>query len=526
MKFKLIIFCLIASFGYALVQTPLVLAQDELTVQETPIAAEIEESSITDELEAVAEVTEDIPEPVAPAVTENKDVLLGVEELILENEEDHIDFFSQQNLTKENNLRQMDLYHLQKAKFKFINGDLNLAEFYLNRIDDKKSNVVNVKKRYMAMIYFLRNNFAKSIEMLNHPRVNNANYFHEVCLLRVVNFIALNDLGNLKSEAKRCQALTMPSSRNNQYWLEMMINVKLSNQNEMTKFLSQNLNQVFRSDDLSRLWLKTGLYLNKETEVAKLLSNLSSSAYQSTQLREIVAFTFFRLKQYDKALSFIDDIDSANAENIKGNIRLANKEYELAFGHFRLALQKKQDSTNSLERAIPLAWLLGQWDDGIKMLSNITDSKIQKRNKDILKIAFLIRKNELVQAQNELRILKSQFSNDAPFEVEIMDSFVNLVLEKDLSTKELRVEKRRVEDSIEKTCRAFDGVSCWLSMQYLQWDNFGKTIHRDTPVYTDDTLSIESLKQAVAIVPLEEERNVDQSDIEELDGNFIKLLPQ
>jgi hypothetical protein len=57
----------------------------------------------------------------------------------------------------------------------------------------------------------------------------------------------------------------------------------------------------------------------------------------------VISFIYSRLHDNKKALSFIDDIDSPNAENIKGNIRLRNKEYELAFGHFKLALNKKED---------------------------------------------------------------------------------------------------------------------------------------------------------------------------------------
>lgn len=450
---------------------------------------------------------------------------LSLTEIILDSEEDRYDFYAQQNQTIQNNQRQKDLYHLQKAKFKLINGDLLQAEFFLNRIDDKKSIVLNIKKRYMAIIYFLRNQFTQSIGMLNHPTLKIATYNSEICLLRMMNYIALNDIENLKIESRLCQIQTMKYSKNDQQWLENLLDVKMSKDIGVGKNLTKNVELVFLNEDVSRLWLKTGLFLNKESEFIKLISKLPASSYQSRQLREIIAFMYFRLKQYDKAMSFIDDIDSANAENIKGNIRLVNKEYELAFGHFKLALQKKSDSPNSLERAVPLSWLLGQWDDGLSMLNNMINSKVDQKNKDALRIAFLIRKNDLKTAQKELMILKRKFDNKPPFEVNIMESFVNLILEKDVPRQDLLAEKRKTEESIENSCRAFDGISCWLAMQYLEYDNLSKTLDRTDPVTMENTLSLDDLKKPATIKPLDEESLVDQSDVEELDGKQIKINP-
>lgn len=498
-------------------------AQESFTTEVSAAALSTTETTESTESTEITETTS-APAPTStPVASINQE--LGLSEIILDSDEDQYDFYAQKNLTAEHNQRQRDLYHLQKAKFKLINGDLTQAEFFLNRIDDKKSVLVNVKKRYMAMIYFLNNQFTKSLEMLNHPTVRVANYNKDVCLLRLINYIALNDIENLKREYNMCQVQTSKYSKNNQQWLDNLIDVKLSKDIGVGKNLTKNVELVFLNEDISRLWLKTGLFLNKESEFVKLISKLPANSYQSRQLREIIAFMYFRLKQYDKAMSFIDDIDSANAENIKGNIRLVNKEYELAFGHFRLALQKKQDSVNALERAIPLSWMLGQWDDGLKMLDNISHSKVDKKNKDALKVAFLIRKDDLLSAQKELRALKKKFDDNAPFEINLMESYVNLILEKDVLRSSLVEEKRKTEEAIEKSCRSFDGISCWLAMQYLEYDNLSKTLQRKDTITSENSLSIDDLKKSVAIVPLDEEATIDQSDVEELDGKQIKITP-
>ncbi len=439
-----------------------------------------------------------------------------LKEIILEGEEYTLDALSESNLVKDNNQRQVDIYNLQKAKFKMISGDLKLAKFFLERISDRESAIVAVKKRYLAMIYFIEGRFDKSIKELNDPKVNTNNYFVQNCLLRLINFMAVNDIPALEREKTSCQLNTMKFSKNDQFWLDSMLKLKTKNTIGLKNNMTTDVEYTLNDDEMSKLWLKTGLYLNKEKDLLNLISFLPESSYQSKKLREIIAFMYLRSGDSKKALAFVDDIDSANAENIKGNINLANKEYELAFGHFRLALQKKQDSQNSLERAIPLSWLLNQWSDGISMLNNVSNKSLDSRNSDAIKIAFLIREKKFAEAQRELTLLKIAFKNEPPFEVNIMDSYVNLITGAD---------KRKAEEAAEKSCKSFDGISCWISLQYIQWENLGKTIQRDEATYTDKTLSLDSLKEKKAIEPLVEAKSIDQSDIEELDGETIKLNP-
>ena len=445
-----------------------------------------------------------------------------LKEIILDNEDTSLEASYMSSLIKENNQRHIDLFNLQKAKFKLISGDLKLAEFFLNRINDKDSVVVEVKKRYLAIIHFINGKFDKSIASLNEIKTNNNNYFVQNCLLRLINFMAVIDLEAVNREKNSCQTQTAKYSRNDQFWLDAMLKLKLSDARALKKMMMTDIQTTLNDDEMSRLWLKTGLYINKEKDLLNLISVLSESSYQSKKLREIVAFMYMRSGESAKALAFIDDIDSANAENIKGNINLVNKEYELAFGHFRLALQKKQDSTNSLERAIPLAWMLNQWNDGLMMLANISNRNLDSRKTGALKIAFLIRENRLIDAQKELTLLKIAFQNEPPYEVNIMDTYVNLMLGENGKV----CDKRRVEESAEKSCKAFDGISCWISLQYIQWENLGKTIKRNDTIYSDKLITIESLKEKQIIEPLVETKSIDQSDIEELDGATIMITPQ
>ncbi len=416
------------------------------------------------------------------------------------------------------------LDQLYRAKFNLINGNIKNAKFYLARIEDDKSQISIIKKRYEATISFIEGDFINSLKILNDKRFYENTWYPQICLLKMIDLMALNDIETIKKEKDGCIAYTAKYSKNDQFWLDTMIKLKTKDEYGVKKNLITDISYTLTDDETSRLWLKTGLYLNKEKDLLDLLSELPESSFQSKRLREIVAFMYMRSNKpgdVKKALSFIDDVDSANAENIKGNINLKNKEFELAFGHFRLALSKKQDSNNSLERAIPLAWILNQWKDGIDMIDKKTSKSIDPRNKKAVRIAFLIRDKKIKDAEKELIFLKSDFKNQPPSEVSIMDSYVSILM----GGQDKKYDKRKIEENTEKSCKAFDGISCWISLQISQWDNIGKTIKRDDDIFSDKDITIESLKEKKSIVPLKEQITIDQRDIEELDGEKIKIAP-
>lgn len=427
------------------------------------------------------------------------------------------------NLQKESFDLDNDLNNLARAKYHLIGGDLKLAKFYLSHIDDKKSKVFVIKNRYLAVINFIDGQFSKSINYLKDPRFSESSSFEQVCLLKIINYMAINDIETLKKEKDACIFHAQKTSKNNAYWLDTMIKLKLNDQAGFKKSLLTDVQYTLTDDEMSKLWLKTGLYLNKEKDLLNLLSLLPESSYQSKRLREIVAFMYLRSNSSQdkiKALSFIDDIDSVNAENIKGNINLQNKEYELAFGHFRLALQKKQDSYNSLERAIPLAWILNQWNDGLSMLENNTNKGLDPRNKKATRIAFLVRQKNFIEASKEIILLKIDFKNELPLEVKIMEAYVGLMLDE----KDKKYDQRKIEDASESACRSFDGMSCWTSLQYIHRKNLGSLIKRDEYIFQDKEMTLDSLKASKAITPLKETITVDQRDIEELDSADIQLM--
>ncbi|MFT6070291.1 MAG: hypothetical protein ACJAT2_002818 [Bacteriovoracaceae bacterium] len=427
---------------------------------------------------------------------------------------------------QEANKRGNDLDNLKTAKDFLINGNTKMARFHLEQINLKNSPVKLIRNRYMSIIEFIEGNYRQSLNLINSGRYDDEKYYKEVCMIRVLNRMALHTLDQDRvtkrkvdreflNEYRNCSVLTLEYSKNQHYWLDTMSRFKTRNKEYLKGSEIENVSFAISSLDLTRIWLKLGLYLNKEELVKANIKTLPAKMYQSNSVRELLGLMYYRLNDLEKANEFVEGITSPNAENIKGNIRLKNKEYELAFGHFKVALLKKENSINALERAIPLAWLLGQWEEGIKLLSRFIKPGQDERKKLALDTAFKIKIEDYKKAEEQLFVIERLFKRQVPQEVEIMKSYVAL----------RRKKMKDLAESSSIACKRHDGVNCWIQMQMSIWENLGYTIEREENIFSDDELDIESLKEMAGVQPLKESVIIDQKDIEELDSQKLQIDP-
>lgn len=409
----------------------------------------------------------------------------------------------------EGNIRQEDIRALKNAKLTLINGNVKEAKFHLNRINENRSQLGAIKKRYLALIAFIENDYAETARLLKSIRQLRGGDSKQLCLLSIIALMGKNDLYSLKAEESSCLLDQENFSPNELFWLNSMLNLFKKNKAALDTELKFNAERILTNDEIAKLWLKINLYLNREKDTLEVISKLPESAYASYKVRELIAFMYLREKNYERAMTFIEDVDSVNAENIKGNIRVIDKAYELAFGHFKLALQKKADSINALEKGIPLSWILGQWKDGIEMLKNVSATQLtDHRTKDALEAAFNIRLNNLKMARDQLTILRHQFQNQPPSEVLIMETF--------LALKE--TNKKEIENASEMACKSFDGMSCYLAAQTINWHNLGLVMKEETPILEFPHFEVDKMKTEMEKTKITEEVFIDQRDIEELDS--------
>lgn len=407
------------------------------------------------------------------------------------------------------------IFSLQQAKKSIINGDIKLAKFFLSKVNEKKTKLALVKKRYESIIAFIEGRYKESLELVSSEKFNDFRNYQEICLLRVINLIALDDVPKLKKEVASCQNLTINYANTDQFWLKQMTRIKEKNEDLLKGNLIESLRNVLGSSDFTETWMKMALYLNKEYVILKYIGDLPPEAYRSQRIRELVGFAHYRSGNIKRALEFIEDIETPNADNIRGNVNLLEKKYELAFGHFKLALKKKENSQNALKRAIPLSFILNLWDEGLNMLKRLVGKDVSGRRKVILETLFQIKKDDFKNAQENLFYMEKLYNNDFPRDINQMSSYVALRM----------ADKSRLEKASSKSCRYYDGLNCWIYLQVLQWENFGLTINRDDPTLVLEDFSVDKLKEKAEIQPLKESVIIDQRDIEELDNQLVRIDP-
>lgn len=421
-------------------------------------------------------------------------------------------------LVAETQMREDDLTNLRQAKLALMAGDTGLADRYLQRLSALDKKLAAVVARYKALSAFVQDDFQSAYDLVKNDRFNIVSSYEEICVLRLLSLFALGNKNEayrkLNHEYSNCRSLTEQYSKNNQLWLTSM---KLLSEGNVSRLPGNKLTDfttILENTDTTKLWLKLAIYSNREEFVTKNIALLPEEAYRNIGIRELLGMAYYRHGDVKRANDFIEDLSSPNADNIRGDIALTKKEWEIAYGHFRLALKRKEDSLNALERAIPLSWILEQWQDGLELLSRYVGPNYDQAKLLALETALRIRLNQYDRADKNLRILTQEFGTSAPLEIKLMKSFVAT----------MRNDLPLLKESATQACRSFDGLNCWLSDQLLVWDDFSKTIKRTDEV----NIVAESPDQilAAARVPaqaLKEKVLIDQRDIEELDSSLVNL---
>ena len=303
--------------------------------------------------------------------------------------------------------------------------------------------------------------------------------------------MALSKTKRFTKESELCQETSSKYAKKNHFWLKNTVKAKNGVQIPIGNENPLQLKKLFEDKEMTTLWLKLAIFLNKEENIVSKLPKLPKKLYRSKKIRELISFIYYRLNQKKLALDFIEDISTANAENIKGNFRLKSKEFELAYGHFQLALKSKINSKNALERSLPLSWILKKWKQGKKHLSSLLSEDIDPKKKRSLETAFLIQMGLYQKAYENLRRLNYDYTGFIPLEINLMNSYVSIVNnnEKDL------------DQFSHEACLKFDGLNCWIRSQLLTWKQFPQTLKKKDLIYEDNRLTLDSLIELSVLKP-------------------------
>lgn len=402
---------------------------------------------------------------------------------------------------------------LRKVKYYLINGEIRLAKIYLANLAYKRTKLKPVINRYLAILSFMEGQYEKTYNYLNEPTLQNIPHYAKICTLKVLTEIILSKTRELENEWPRCQVENRADfNEQNLIWIDTLVQLKLQPIRGITKVPFRRLKLAALEVADAKMILKLALYLNQEALVEDQLFDLRADHFQDPELRELAGQIYFRRGALAKSYRFVEDLKSPNSENIKGNLYLLRQKYELAYAQFKLALEQKHDSQNALERLLPLAWLLGDWENGSKYAEQVLAGPQTLINKYTLMSVFLMQRGQYKEASRVLELIAQKSRRGTELEVTQIASFNAL-----MQNKADDVRKQAT-----MSCEQYDLVNCWLLFQMGQWDSFALTIRRDDklPPRNDwEKLTKDDLNS-----PLKETVFVNQLDIEEMDDKLIQLI--
>ena len=403
---------------------------------------------------------------------------------------------------------------LKKAKYYLINGEIRLAKIHLNKLAYTQTKLRPVINRYLAILSFVEGNFEKTYTYLSTPELQNIPQYGKICVLKVLSQIVLSKTHKLEENWIRCQIENPGNFRErNLIWLETLVQLKINNYKGITSIPFKRVRIAALDIEETKVMLKLALYLNQEKLVINELTELTLDQLQDSEVRELVGQIYFRTGALAKSYRFVEDLKSPNSENIKGNLYLLRSKYELAYAQFKLALEQKVNSQNALERLLPLAWLLGDWENGTKYSEQVGASPDTKVNKLTLHAAFLMQKGDYIGANKILESIAQHSRRGTEIDVTQLASFTAL----------MQNRPDVVRKQADMSCKQYDLINCWLQFQLEQWDSLPLTIRREDKLI--EKRDWEKLTSSIINEPLKETVFVNQIDIEEMDDKLIQLIP-
>ncbi len=402
---------------------------------------------------------------------------------------------------------------LKRAKYQIVTGNLNYAKSLLNESSLSVNLTKTVQYRYLAIINFIEGDYQKVLDTLSKPEMIEFKAQSKICILRILSLIILNRSEQAKAGWRSCRESTRPYSDSNLAWMQIIVDLKT---NKDKGFIDKIFNEVaidtIREDQL-RLYLKLALFLNKQDRIIPRFKYFGNSPLENKLQRELIGLNYYRNGNLVKAYQLLKDLDSANAEVFKGNIHLSQKNYPLAYAQYKLALKRKSNSRNALNRLLPLSWKLGQWKEGIKYLQSVEVTEEDEIENNTLMAVFLTLIDKHNAANTFLRKITKLTNKAESVEVSQLKVLNHIVLNNTFE----------IENAAANSCASNDGLNCWLLLLMNSWEGITDKFKSDLPVHKGLVDLAEKYSATPINNPLVETKLIDQKRVEELDNNLIIL---
>lgn len=428
----------------------------------------------------------------------------------------NLSYYEEQNIQRKIKLKS-EVKKLKKAKYFLVNGNSRKARRELLMMGPLSEKLEAIRLTYLAQVALMEDNPEEGLRYLESELFNGDNAFKQICTLKVTFHFLLNNLSKLRNDFQRCTFLGETFSPTQHVWFETLRDIKFPKRIILSSSIISGpayFASSMSSIDRAILWLKQIIYLNQEKKIHHLLSSIPVDYYKNEEIRELIAFVYYRLRNFPLAVALVEDLDTPNAENLKGNIYLERGMYELAFGHFRLAIKTKQNSANALQRLVPLSWILGAHKQGLSYLRKLEAQPQNAFKKNILESVFLLRNDQFDEAIKNMTLTEDIFSNSKPLEYNQLLAYSYL----------RKGDMQNFLVYASQACNSYDGLHCYFLHQLQNWENIGLTMNkREERLKVSAEFSLRELKKRQPLKPIEEPLYLDQRDIEELDSSSVIL---
>lgn len=404
--------------------------------------------------------------------------------------------------------------HLGAIKYDIINGDFEQAELRMLQTRFEESFSAPIQMRYRAMLNFAKGDYKKSLKILEHPEFSKFKHQDNICLLKTLNQVILDQSQEAKETWQYCQKFIASNSGNSNIWMNALINLKIQQEKSIAAKALKDLAIEYEKDDRLRLFLKLALYLNKQDVILPRIPYLAANAFENPKTRELLGLLYYRDYDFVNAYNLIEDLSTPNALNIKGNILLAQKKLELAYAQFKQALIKKNDSQNSLERITPAAWSLNQWEEGAQFASQLETTERTKDSGLALEAAFLTKSEKPNLALKKLNEIINKNVHSGSLEVNQLYGYNSFAIG----------NNRDLFHFSNAACEQKDAFSCWIKSQLLIWEDLPALAKRKGGLHDESTSIIESLQSSFSADPIKEKIYIQQKEIEELEDREMMII--
>ncbi len=402
---------------------------------------------------------------------------------------------------------------LAEAKFFLVNGEAEHArEILVPLLKRERTDARPMVYRYLAVAAFQEARWSEALSYLEKPELVTYPHFGKVCPLKVILLVANRQTRGLSEVWSRCKNENAGDLfERDATWMEVLVQLAEEGPGPLTATVVRRQRLLSLPNEDMKSIVKLALYLNQEGLLLQQLEELDLEALKDEELRAMVAQAFFRQGKLAQAWRFMQDISTPNVENMKGNLWLLRGNQELAYAQFKLALEQKANSHNAVERALPLAWSLRQWQEGLKLSERIFTHEKNRLQRLATTAAFAVAQEKWDVALGRLETIHRERGIGTAHEVNELSTYVALMTS----------DPGRLARYGELACKGGDLLSCWLTSVRSTWGDLRTVMERDDLPGRGELLQ-RSLASGEAEA-LAEETFVDQRDVDELDDALITI---